>query len=287
MYRLIVPIVDYANSMLSLEPYFEFNQTSLHGTSQSVDIALLELDGLMRVPRVMIEAKRVDRNIAAAQITKYLKADIRGIVTNGHDWIMCLNGESKAIKLYVDEKVSVNNLNEIIAFIRGEERGNFGWDTDQKHIVSIIKPQRTRKEISATRRTNPVVVATDINMMRCEVEKLSTASALDNIFLLNLLDHFEKHGGIPQHLRCEIRTSRVVFFDKRNDRQKRVARVELGKQQSDVLVLTKLVDSIPHLLQIVPYQPHDKGPHMKRFRLSEELQTKKFAGALAEILIGR
>lgn len=283
MYRLITPIVDYANSILGLVPYFEFNQTSLHGTSQSVDIALL--DNL--VPRVMIEAKRVDRSIAAEQIAKYLKADVRGIVTNGFAWVMCLNGENKVIKLCEDNlrKVSINNLNEIIAFIRSEERVNFGWGTEQKHIVSIIKPQRPQKEISATRVNNPVIVVTDINVMRCEVAKLSTASVLDNIFLLNLLDHFEKYGGIPEHLRCEIRTSRVVFFDSRNNKQRRIARIELGKQQSDVLVLTKLVESMPRLLQIVPCQPHDKGPHMKRFRLSEKSQTKKFASTLADILI--
>ena len=61
MYRLIVPVIDLANSKLGLRAYFEFNQTSSHGTSQSVDVALLDEHS----PRVMVEAKRVDRRIAA------------------------------------------------------------------------------------------------------------------------------------------------------------------------------------------------------------------------------
>ena len=42
MYRLIIPIVDLANSRFKLTACFEFSQTSAHGTSQFVDIALLD-----------------------------------------------------------------------------------------------------------------------------------------------------------------------------------------------------------------------------------------------------
>ena len=38
MYRLITPVVDFANQRLKYTPYFEYNQTSDHGTYQSVDI---------------------------------------------------------------------------------------------------------------------------------------------------------------------------------------------------------------------------------------------------------
>jgi hypothetical protein len=119
MYRLIAPVVDFANSTLGFEAYFELNQTSSHGTSQSVDIALLH--GLE--PRVMIEAKRIDRRIAPEQISKYLQPNVRGLVTNGINWVLCLNGVSKTISLCGSEEitVSVDSLNEIIAFIRGEE----------------------------------------------------------------------------------------------------------------------------------------------------------------------
>ena len=56
MYRLITPVVDHANSTTGLTQYFEFNQTSAHLASQSVDIALL--DGV--AARVLVKTKRFD-----------------------------------------------------------------------------------------------------------------------------------------------------------------------------------------------------------------------------------
>ena len=125
MYRLITPVVDFANSTMGLLAYFEFNQTSEHKTSQSVDIALL--DGTE--PRVMVEAKRVDKRIAAEQISKYMRPDVRGVVTNGVHWVMCLNGRSKAVSIRStdDGKAMVQSLNEVVAFIRGEVAARSGW----------------------------------------------------------------------------------------------------------------------------------------------------------------
>ena len=60
MYRLITPVIDYANQSMGLFPYFEYNQTSSHGTHQSVDIALLDDQ---EIPRVLVEAKRADRKV--------------------------------------------------------------------------------------------------------------------------------------------------------------------------------------------------------------------------------
>jgi hypothetical protein len=35
MYRLINPVMDFANDSMGLLPYFEYNQTSTHGNHQS------------------------------------------------------------------------------------------------------------------------------------------------------------------------------------------------------------------------------------------------------------
>jgi hypothetical protein len=83
MYRLINPVVDYANQSLGYTPYFEYNQTSSHGTHQSVDIALLDET---YTPRIFVEAKRADRKISPEQIEKYLDVMDHGVVTNGYIW---------------------------------------------------------------------------------------------------------------------------------------------------------------------------------------------------------
>jgi hypothetical protein len=233
----------------------------------------------------MVEAKRVDRRIAAEQISKYLKPNLRGLVTNGVHWVMCLDGESKAISLcdIRDGTVAADSLDEVIAFIRGEEPNKSGWSADRKYIDPVVKPEKPRKETLARRVSNSINVATDTDEIRRAVAGLSNASTLDTALLHALSDQFEKHGGVPKHLRCEVRASRIVFFDSRTN-GRRVARIELGKRQPDVLVLTELVDSAPQLPQIASAAPHDKGPHMRRFRLSGESQTKEFGTALARVL---
>lgn len=283
MYRLIVPVIDFANSTLGMQTYFEFNQTSTHGTSQSVDVALLDDRG----PRVMVEAKRIDRRIAAEQISKYLTPEVRGLVANGVHWVLCHDGMSKAVSVRrpVDGLVAADALDEIVAFIRGEVLSDSGWSTDQKYMDPVVRPQKLRKESSARRVSNPVQAATDIDAMRCEVTGLSNTSELEKLFLESMANQFEEQGGLPGHLRCEIRSSRVAFFDGRIPTgSKRVARIELGKNNPDVLVLTELAGSDTKLSKIAPATPHDKGPHMRRFRLSGDAQTKRFGEALAEVL---
>ncbi|MEO8460618.1 MAG: hypothetical protein ABI451_08825, partial [Dokdonella sp.] len=240
MYRLIVPVIDFANSTLRMRVYFEFNQTSMHGTSQSVDVALLDDDD---APRVMVEAKRVDRRIAAEQISKYLTPGVRGLVANGVHWVLCHDGMSKAVSVCrpVDELVAADALDEIVAFIRGEILSDSGWSTEQKYMDPVIRPQKLRKELSARRISNSVQAATDIDAMRSEVAGLSNASELEKRFLESMANQFEGQGGLPGHLRCEIRSSRVVFFDDRIPiGSQRVARMELGKKNPDILVLTRL-----------------------------------------------
>lgn len=214
MYRLIAPMVDFANSTLGLEAYFEFNQTSAHGTSQSVDIALLDGQG----PRVMVEAKRVDRRIAAEQISKYLHQDVRGLVTNGIHWVICLNERSRAISMYepVGAKIVTESFNEVVAFIRGEQVAKTGWTTGQKYIDPTVTPEKLQKRIRAHRTSNLVNIVTDTCSLRQEIAGLSRASAPDKDFLAALLGQFERQGGIPPHLRCEVHASRVVFFDNRS-----------------------------------------------------------------------
>ena len=283
MYRLISPIVDYANLTLAMRPYFEFNQTSAHGTSQAVDIALLD-NGK---PAVMVEAKRVDRRISADQISKYLQPGVRGLVTNGVNWIMCFDGKSRAVSLTgdTDGQIATEVLNEVVAFIRGEKQPHARWSTEVEYMEPKVRPEVPKKASRARRRSNPVVVAMDTDSFLSEVANLEKASQLDRLLLQSLVAELERQGGMPQHLRCEIRASRVAFFDERvGSGSKRTARVELGKKQPDILVLSSLVTDSTGLEAIAPSDPHDKGPHMRRFRLSNEAQTEQFAVALAKVL---
>lgn len=283
MYRLIAPVVDYANSTMGLTVYFEFNQTSEHKTSQSVDIALLE--GTQ--PKVMIEAKRVDRPIAAEQIYKYLRPGVRGLVTNGVHWVMCLNGESKAVRLHhvSDGKTNVASLSEIVGFIRAEPCERRGWSAVEVYVDPSIKPLRPSKTDRAHRQKNTVEVATDTIVLRGLFNGLTAASHLESTLLDSMLHQFEDQGALPGHLHAKVRASRVSFFDSRlTSKSTRVARIELGKRQPDVLVHSGLVSSWDELARIASPAPHDKGSRMRRFRLSDETQTRDFGVALAKVL---
>lgn len=283
MYRLIVPVVDFANSEMGLTAYFEFNQTSDHKTSQSVDIALL--DGAE--PKVMIEAKRVDRGISAEQISKYLRPGVRGLVTNGVHWVMCLDGGIKAVSLRdaSDGKANLESLGEIVAFIRGEEHERTDWSENAAYVKPIVKPVRPHKPDRAIRKSNPIEVATDASAFRTLLAQLPSASRLDMTFLDSMASQFETQSGLPSHLRAEVRSSRVSFFDSRiASRSTRVARIELGKNQPDILVLTTLASASKDLARIATPTPHDKGPHMRRFRLFDEVQARSFGVELAKVL---
>lgn len=283
MYRLITPVVDFANSKIGMTVYFEFNQTSSHKTSQSVDIALLE----GREPRVMIEAKRVDRRIAAEQIAKYLLPNVRGVVTNGGHWIMCLNGESKAVSLLSTEtgEADIRSLDEIVAFIRAEKLTRAGWAMNAAYVDPLIRPQRPAKPDRARRKSNPVEVARDTPTLRMLFDQLPSTSPLESVLFDSMLRQIEAQRSLPIHLRTEIRSSRVSFFDSRStSRSMRVARIELGRKHPDILVLTALVSSSKTLSQIAFPTPHDKGPHMRRFRLADDQKAETFGVELAKVL---
>jgi hypothetical protein len=66
-YCLIAPVVTAALQDTELSMYYEWNQVSQHGTTQSVDIAVLDQGN----PVVLVEAKRFDRQIDAGMIQKY------------------------------------------------------------------------------------------------------------------------------------------------------------------------------------------------------------------------
>lgn len=284
MYRLIVPVVDFANATLRLTPYFEFNQTSEHGTSQSVDIALL--DG--QEPVAMIEAKRVDRRIGAEQIAKYLAPGVRGIVTNGVNWILCLNGSNKTITIWdhKSETVDTEAVSEIISFLQGADSGYEDWSASPEYVSSLVTPQKPMKKINAQRRSNSVQIASKTNDCLAEIQKLAKATRPDLAFLEAFICSIDKHyGGVPNNGRLEFRASRVSFFDEAIQKSsKRVGRIEIGKQQPDVLVLTNLVENAPKLSSVAKPEPHDKGPHMRRFRLRNEESAKKFGTILGKVI---
>lgn len=281
MYRLIMPIIDFANESLNFHPYFEYNQTSAHGTSQSVDIALL--DGVE--PRVMVEAKRANRKISAEQITKYLEPGVRGIVTNGVDWVLCLNGRNKVVSIHRGQSVAIDAVQEVVNFVRGGELRDSGWLESQQYVVPTLKPEKLAKPTTARRVSNPITVVTNCAEMRAEIVRLSTASYLDRVLLNAIAEQFETEVQFPTHLRCEVRSRRVAFFDEHSTSpSKRVARIELGRQQPDIIVLTALAESRPGILSIAPAAPHDKGLHMRRFRLDQEAQARQFGVELAKVL---
>ena len=80
MYRVIMPVVDHSEKGRPRTAYFEYNQTSRHGTSQSVDVALLSNGE----EEVFLEAKAIGKFISSDQIAKYLVAGVRGLVSERH-----------------------------------------------------------------------------------------------------------------------------------------------------------------------------------------------------------
>lgn len=283
MYRLIVPVVDLANETLGLRAYFEYNQTSAHGSSQSVDLALLDGDE----PRVMVEAKSAGRAVGAELIAKYLTAGARGVVTNGVHWVLCEDGRSEVVSIWDAEKgrVPAAAVERVLAFLRGGKQPEGMVGNGAVYAAPVVRPQRPAKEQRARRVSNGVTRVSDVEELRRETAALERATELESLLLRSLAEAFEKMGGVPSHLRGETRSSRVSYFDERiGEGSKRVFRVELGHQQPDVLVLTRLAGPGSELAGVAPSTPHVKGPHMRRFRLSSEAQTREFGRLLAEAL---
>lgn len=289
MYRLIVPIVDFANTSMNLEPYFEFNQTSSHGTNQSVDIALLEEN---KKPQVMVEAKRADKSIAPEQIDKYLHEGVRGAVTNGSDWILCINGRHTVETIWNAEvgEVNLGSLISVIDFLQGKVDDSENWSNfSQAYVVPGVKLNKEPKTNKAKRHSNEVTKTKSIKEFRAALAALKELDAPKEAeieFLVALIDSIARtHGEIPSHCRFEFRSSRVSFFDQSaTESSKRVGRIELGKREPDILVLTRLAALSGALNSIAPPRPHDKGGHMRRYRLPNIDTANSFGHALGTII---
>lgn len=280
MYRLIAPVVDHANQSLGFVPYFEYNQTSAHGTHQSVDIALLDDQNQ---PNVLIEAKRAERNVSPEQIEKYLEYDVRGIVTNGFIWILCHQGKHEAITLFRDN-LERASLERILHFIRGSAvlRGKLNHPDDV--YVNPIRPQKSLKKESISRPTHPVTVCSSQEQLLDFISSNENRPHNESALLIAISEELTD-DAITRFPRIETRKTRVSFFDDRQSGHKsRLARIELGKGQPDLLVRTWVVDQYPELSGIAQPTVHDKGAHMRRFRLSSADQAAAFGRTLVSVL---
>jgi hypothetical protein len=280
MYRLINPVVDFANESMDLLPYFEYNQTSSHGTHQSVDIALLDKHG---VSKILVEAKRADRKVSPEQIAKYLDKTDRGIVTNGYIWILCLQDKHEALRVFTDS-IDIGALKKVIGFIQGSADLDAKPNSVKDVYINTVKPKRIVNKAKISRPTHPVEVT------NTSEEFLTFINSVDGrpdneLALLMSIEYFLKTSSSPENLNIETRKTRVSFFDDRLPRnERRMARIELHKSQPDILVRTWLVEKHSVLASIAQPTIHDKGPHMRRFRLSSKNQSEEFGRKLMSIL---
>lgn len=284
MYRLISPVIDYANEALGFTVYFELNQTSHHGQSQSVDIALL--DG--EKPIVLVEAKRAGRKISSDQIAKYLQKNERGLVSDGFQWILCRNGENTRLLIYDGDEVSRDKLSAIIGFIRGGTVSGVAWTGDTVLAVTEVKPRQPKKTQRATRVSNPVVPTASLEDLAIQVRGLPQVLPVQAALLAAILCRIEERGGSLGGMRWEVRSSRISIFNDNvqgHGSSHRLARLLLEVGNPDVLVLNAIVELHPRLADIAKPAPHDKHPGMRRFRLGNEIQAKAFGAALVDALL--
>jgi len=286
MYRLITPVIDFANASRGLTVFFEFNQTSDHGRSQSVDIALLDGDK----PLVLVEAKRAGRTISSDQIDKYLQNNERGLVSDGFHWILCRNRESSRLLVYDGFQVNRDALGKLVAFIARGEVAGMTWTEHTVLAETAVQPKRPKKAQTAIRASNPVVPTSDIAQLTEMVRQLPPGSVIQSALLAAILSRLQDIGGIPAGLSWEVRSSRISVFDQNargRGASNRVARLLLGVINPDILVLNAVVDGFPTLSAIAKPTPHDKHPGMRRFRLGDENQATRFGIALVDALARR
>jgi len=202
---------------------------------------------------------------------------------------LCRDCRNKLASLCTDSGREINPeaLEEIVSFMRDDQVPTPEWGTAEvEYVPSFVRPERIVKALKAQRKSSSMTVCSDLNELHRQVASLEDASALDTVFLNAVANEFgSKSGALPPYIRCEVRQTRVSFFDSRvSTGSQRVARIELGKNQPDILLLTDLAVTEPLLEQLARPVPHDKGPHMRRYRLSEESQTLRFGHALADVL---
>lgn len=277
MYRLITPVVDFANELMGLNTYFEYNQTSIHGSHQSVDIAMLDEDK----PIVLIEAKRLRRRLSAEQINKYLVERTRGIVTDGENWILCLNGKNKNVNILNQfGRVADSELDEIISFIRNENVNFDSSTTENNSYISNTKPIFQKKEKTAIRTKNEISILETTIDLNNFIHATNRITELEKVFLLSFFKQMENLAN--KSIICESRKTRISFFTK--ETHKRVGRIELGKKNPDILILTELVEMDNSIENIIKSFPHDKGSHMRRFRLDEKQKAIEFGKKMIDLI---
>lgn len=279
MYRLIIPILDHANKGADLTTYFEFQQVSAHGTRQSVDVALLDMAS---EPVLLVEAKRAGRRIAAAQIEKYRDETTPSIVTNGVLWIL-LDGDRESFVNIFPEALDVDALDEVIEFIRGGTLRHQG-EVPQEGVRAEVAVHKVAPSTRARRISAPKTRATSARELRSFSEGLDANPPIQRA-LLDAITEMISAKPLPPEAFIEVSRTRVVFFDSRlRSSRKRTARILLRKREPEVIVRAEIVDAYSNLFADVPHFVHDKGPHMRSFRLRDEGQARKFGHRLAEAL---
>ncbi|MHA6885000.1 hypothetical protein [Ralstonia pseudosolanacearum] len=304
MYCLICPVVDFANGKSGLVSEFEHLQRSAHGTFQKVDIALL--DSETRSARVMVEAKGFDKPVSAELIEKYLEPSMRGAVTNGCHWVLCMGGSSKIVALSRSDGMFIEQaLDEVVSFLRGEQVDASSWDAQDAYTAKRSRSSAPKKIVRANpASTSAGTLSSDAreqsNAAKPEkstlwvdsaglgdvVQALKSAKPLEAVFLSALATRLASAHPLAHYLKFEVRETRVSFWDQRVSSLKegRIARIKLGANQPDVIVRTNLVESDERLSNVLPHVVHERGRHMRRFRLSDAVQTERFAAELARVL---
>lgn len=283
MYRLIAPVVDYVCADTDWLPYFEYNQTSLHGASQSLDIALLS-DGR---PCVMIEAKRVDKRISSEQIAKYLDTSCRGLVSNGIDWIFCDGEKTASVCILTADRTNVcrASLELIIQFIRSGQVSHIDWRTGMTEVDARISAIRPDKASRASRISSGNVIFKTAVETYSYIEKNSKPSELERVLLQALFKHAQAEREWLRGLRFEVRDTRLsIFDDKLEPGAQRICRIAIGMGEPDIILRTELASARSGLDSIAKSFEHDKGSHMRCFRLGTVAQASEFGSRLGELL---
>ncbi len=287
MYRLITPVVDYANKDLNLTAFFEYNQTSNHNRPQSVDIALL--DGKDEI--VLIEAKGVEREVNSGHIKKYLAQapKARGVVTNGIKWILCYNNKNCLIPLSNSkDKVNIDNIRVIIDFIRGKNINSLKWE-DSKILIkkrdSVVRTKQIAKSIRGQRIDNYKIRIFNNQEFKHFLRTIQLKE-LEKVFLQSIVNSINDNKSF-KNVYFEGRKSRVSFFDSTIiGRSKRVARIELGRNNPDILLLTDRHNKKrAKINKIISSEIHSKGDHMRRYRLANSEQSKRFGKLFTKIIM--
>jgi len=304
MYYLICPVVDFANGKSGLVSEFEHLQRSSHGTFQKVDIALL--DSETRSPRVVVEAKRFGKPVSAELVEKYLEPSVRGAVTDGCHWVLCVDGSSKIVPLSRSDGTFIEQaLDEVVSFLRGEHVDASSWNGEDAYSAKRsrssapaegVRANQTPTSVAASSfdtgvQTNAAKPRKSISTVDAAgfgeaVQALTSLKPLEAAFLSALASNLTAARPLAHYLKIEVSETRVVLFDRRvsSQNENRVARIKLGATQPDVIIRTNLVASDDRLSNVLPHVVHERGRHMRRFRPSDAEQTERFAAELARVL---